>query len=98
MKKNKIVENTIGISAILVLIVGMGTAFAEEYHLTNSLPKHLEISQNDVIVSYDGKSIGKFSQQVTEENVREYTGIDILEIRLAILETLERILEVLFGK
>ena len=227
MKKNKIVENTLGISAILVLIVGVGTSFGEEYQFTNSLPKHLEISQNDVIVlknltnstidirhtgglfssgqlytngtwtgnmpyevggytwekfiensslpvdsgtiyikseiikptvtisgnhlegnvgnnaqnipvavttispkfeaesivvktssngdfetildldeigthdvivSHDGKSIGKFSQQVTEENVREYAGIDILEIRLAILETLERILEVLFGK
>ena len=57
-----------------------------------------EIGTHDVIVSHDGKSIGKFSQQVTEENVREYAGIDILEIRLAILETLERILEVLFGK
>ena len=227
MKKNKIVENTLGISAILVLIVGVGTSFGEEYQFTNSLPKHLEISQNDVIVlknltnstidirhtgglfssgqlytngtwtgnmpyevggytwekfiensslpvdsgtiyikseiikptvtisgnhlegnvgnnaqnipvavttispkfeaesivvktstngdfetildldeigthdviiSHDGKSIGKFSQQVTEENVREYAGIDILEIRLALLETLERILEVLFGK
>ena len=57
-----------------------------------------EIGTHDVIISHDGKSIGKFSQQVTEENVREYAGIDILEIRLAILETLERILEVLFGK
>jgi len=222
------VEKTIGISAILVLIVGVGTSFGEEYQFTNSLPKHLEIYQNDVIVlknltnstidlrhtgglfssgqlytngtwtgnmpyeagvyewtnvnvkegfestgtiiikdkvipqkptvtlsgnqlegnigsnsqnipvavttisptfqtnsiaiktssngdfqtildldeigthdvivSHDGKSIGKFSQQVTEENVREYAGIDILEIRLALLETLERILEVLFGK
>tara|TARA_Y100001934_G_scaffold617_1_gene782 strand:- start:25 stop:693 length:669 start_codon:yes stop_codon:yes gene_type:complete len=222
------VEKTIAISAILVLIVGVGTSFGEEYQFTNSLPKHLEIYQNDVIVlknltnstidlrhtgglfssgqlytngtwtgnmpyeagvyewtnvnvkegfestgtiiikdkvipqkptvtlsgnqlegnigsnsqnipvavttisptfqtnsiaiktssngdfetildldeigthdvivSHDGKSIGKFSQQVTEENVREYAGIDILEIRLAILETLERILEVLFGK
>ena len=221
-------DKTIGISAILVLIVGVGTSFGEEYQFTNSLPKHLEIYQNDVIVlknltnstidlrhtgglfssgqlytngtwtgnmpyeagvyewtnvnvkegfestgtiiikdkvipqkptvtlsgnqlegnigsnsqnipvavttisptfqtnsiaiktssngdfqtildldeigthdviiSHDGKSIGKFSQQVTEENVREYAGIDILEIRLAILETLERILEVLFGK
>ena len=221
-------EKTIAISAILVLIVGVGTSFGEEYQFTNSLPKHLEIYQNDVIVlknltnstidlrhtgglfssgqlytngtwtgnmpyeagvyewtnvnvkegfestgtiiikdkvipqkptvtltcnqlegnigsnsqnipvavttisptfqtnsiaiktssngdfetildldeigthdvivSHDGKSIGKFSQQVTEENVREYAGIDILEIRLAILETLERILEVLFGK
>lgn len=221
-------EKTIGISAILVLIVGVGTSFGEEYQFTNSLPKHLEIYQNDVIVlknltnstidlrhtgglfssgqlytngtwtgnmpyeagvyewtnvnvkegfestgtiiikdkvipqkptvtlsgnqlegnigsnsqnipvavttisptfqtnsiaiktssngdfqtildldeigthdviiSHDGKSIGKFSQQVTEENVREYAGIDILEIRLALLETLERILEVLFGK
>ena len=221
-------EKTIGISAILVLMVGVGTSFGEEYQFTNSLPKHLEIYQNDVIVlknltnstidlrhtgglfssgqlytngtwtgnmpyeagvyewtnvnvkegfestgtiiikdkvipqkptvtlsgnqlegnigsnsqnipvavttisptfqtnsiaiktssngdfqtildldeigthdviiSHDGKSIGKFSQQVTEENVREYAGIDILEIRLAILETLERILEVLFGK
>ena len=221
-------EKTIGISAILVLLVGVGTSFGEEYQFTNSLPKHLEIYQNDVIVlknltnstidlrhtgglfssgqlytngtwtgnmpyeagvyewtnvnvkegfestgtiiikdkvipqkptvtlsgnqlegnigsnsqnipvavttisptfqtnsiaiktssngdfqtildldeigthdviiSHDGKSIGKFSQQVTEENVREYAGIDILEIRLAILETLERILEVLFGK
>ena len=221
-------EKTIGISAILVLLVGVGTSFGEEYQFTNSLPKHLEIYQNDVIVlknltnstidlrhtgglfssgqlytngtwtgnmpyeagvyewtnvnvkegfestgtiiikdkvipqkptvtlsgnqlegnigsnsqnipvavttisptfqtnsiaiktssngdfqtildldeigthdviiSHDGKSIGKFSQQVTEENVREYAGIDILEIRLALLETLERILEVLFGK
>ena len=221
-------EKTIGISAILVLMVGVGTSFGEEYQFTNSLPKHLEIYQNDVIVlknltnstidlrhtgglfssgqlytngtwtgnmpyeagvyewtnvnvkegfestgtiiikdkvipqkptvtlsgnqlegnigsnsqnipvavttisptfqtnsiaiktssngdfqtildldeigthdviiSHDGKSIGKFSQQVTEENVREYAGIDILEIRLAILQTLERILEVLFGK
>ena len=57
-----------------------------------------EIGTHDVIISHDGKSIGKFSQQVTEENVREYAGIDILEIRLALLETLERILEVLFGK
>tara|TARA_B100000676_G_scaffold230652_1_gene229217 strand:- start:112 stop:792 length:681 start_codon:yes stop_codon:yes gene_type:complete len=226
MMKSKFIENALGITAIVVLIVGVGTSFGEEYHFTNSLPANLEIKQNDtivlknltnstivirhtegifsssigtngtwtgnfpydvgeypwkkfienssipvdsgtiyikseiieptvtisgnhlegnvgnnsqnipvavttispkfeaesivvktstngdfetildldeigthdVIVSHDGKSIGKFSQQVTEENVREYAGIDILEIRLAILETLERILEVLFGK
>ena len=57
-----------------------------------------EVGTHDVIVSYDGKSIGKFSQEVTEEGVREYAGIDILELRLSILETLERILEIVFGK
>ena len=57
-----------------------------------------EVGTHDVIVSYDGKSIGKFSQEVTEKGVREYAGIDILELRLALLETLERILEIIFGK
>jgi len=57
-----------------------------------------EIGTHDVIVSYDGKSIGKFSQQVTEENVREYAGVDILELRLSLLQTLENILEIIFGK
>ena len=57
-----------------------------------------EIGTHDVIVSYDGKSIGKFSQQVTEENVREYAGVDILELRLSLLQTLESILEIIFGK
>ena len=57
-----------------------------------------EVGTHDVIVSYDGKSIGKFSQEVTEEGVREYAGIDILELRLSILETLENILEIIFGK
>ena len=57
-----------------------------------------EVGTHDVIVSYDGKSIGKFSQEVTEEGVREYAGIDILELRLSLLETLERILEIIFGK
>ena len=57
-----------------------------------------EVGTHDVIVSYDGKSIGKFSQEVTEDGVREYAGIDILELRLSILETLERILEIIFGK
>ena len=57
-----------------------------------------EVGTHDVIVSYDGKSIGKFSQQVTEEGVREYAGVDILELRLSLLETLERILEIIFGK
>ena len=31
-----------------------------------------EVGTHDVIVSYDGKSIGKFSQEVTEEGVGEY--------------------------
>ena len=57
-----------------------------------------EIGTHDIIVSYDGKSIGKFSQQVTEESVSEYAGVDILELRLSLLETLERILEIIFGK
>ena len=57
-----------------------------------------EVGTHDVIVSYDGKSIGKFSQQVTEEGAREYAGVDILELRLSLLETLERILEIIFGK
>ena len=57
-----------------------------------------EVGTHDVIVSYDGKSIGKFSQEVTEEGVSEYAGIDILELRLSLLETLERILEIIFGK
>ncbi len=57
-----------------------------------------EVGTHDVIVSYDGKSIGRFSQEVTEEGVREHAGIDILELRLSILETLERILEIIFGK
>ena len=57
-----------------------------------------EIGTHDVIVSYDGKSIGKFSQLVTEENVREYAGVDILELRLSLLQTLESILEIIFGK
>ena len=57
-----------------------------------------EVGTHDIIISYDGKSIGKFSQEVTEEGVREYAGIDILELRLSILETLERILEIVFGK
>tara|TARA_Y100001936_G_scaffold160740_1_gene157057 strand:- start:216 stop:944 length:729 start_codon:yes stop_codon:yes gene_type:complete len=57
-----------------------------------------EIGTHDIIVSYDGKSIGKFSQQVTEESISEYAGVDILELRLSLLETLERILEIIFGK
>tara|TARA_Y100001960_G_scaffold318913_1_gene389464 strand:- start:387 stop:1103 length:717 start_codon:yes stop_codon:yes gene_type:complete len=57
-----------------------------------------EVGTHDVIVSYDGKSIGKFSQEVTEDGVREYAGVDILELRLSLLETLERILEIIFGK
>ena len=57
-----------------------------------------EVGTHDIIISYDGKSIGKFSQEVTEEGVREYAGIDILELRLSILETLENILEIIFGK
>ena len=57
-----------------------------------------EVGTHDIIISYDGKSIGKFSQEVTEEGVREYAGIDILELRLSLLETLERILEIIFGK
>jgi hypothetical protein len=57
-----------------------------------------EVGTHDIIISYDGKSIGKFSQEVTEEGVREYAGIDILELRLSILETLENILEIVFGK
>ena len=57
-----------------------------------------EVGTHDIIISYDLKSIGKFSQEVTEEGVREYAGIDILELRLSILETLENILEIIFGK
>ena len=57
-----------------------------------------EVGTHDIIISYDGKSIGKFSQEVTEAGVREYAGIDILELRLSILETLENILEIIFGK
>ena len=57
-----------------------------------------EVGTHDIIISYNGKSIGKFSQEVTEEGVREYAGIDILELRLSILETLENILEIIFGK
>ena len=57
-----------------------------------------EVGTHDVIISYDGKSIGKFSQEVTEEGIREYAGVDILELRLSILETLENILEIIFGK
>ena len=57
-----------------------------------------EVGTHDIIISYDGRSIGKFSQEVTEEGVREYAGIDILELRLSILETLENILEIIFGK
>ena len=57
-----------------------------------------EVGTHDIIISYDGKSIGKFSQEVTEEGVREYAGVDILELRLSILETLENILEIIFGK
>ena len=49
MKKSKFVEYTFGISAILVLILGMGDAFAETYKFTNTLPNYLEIEQNDVI-------------------------------------------------
>ena len=57
-----------------------------------------EVGTHDIIISYNGKSIGKFSQEVTEEGVREYAGVDILELRLSILETLENILEIIFGK
>ena len=57
-----------------------------------------EVGTHDIIISYDGRSIGKFSQEVTEEGVREYAGIDILELRLSILETLENILEIIFCK
>ena len=57
-----------------------------------------EVGTHDIIISYDGKSSGKFSQEVTDEGVREYAGMDILELRLSILETLENILEIIFGK
>jgi len=57
-----------------------------------------EVGTHDVIVSYDGKSIGKFSQEVTKDGIKEYAGVDILEIRLSLLQTLERILEIIFGK
>ena len=49
MRKSKFVEYAFGISAILVLILGMGNAFAETYEFTNTLPNYLEIKQNDVI-------------------------------------------------
>ena len=49
MKKSKFVEYAFGISAILVLILGVGDAFAETYEFTNTLPNYLEIKQNDVI-------------------------------------------------
>ena len=57
-----------------------------------------EVGTHDVIVSYNGKSIGKFSQEVTKEGIREYAGVDILELRLSLLQTLERILEIIYGK
>ena len=57
-----------------------------------------EVGTHDVIVSYNGKSIGKFSQEVTKEGIREYAGVDILELRLSLLQTLESILEIIFGK
>ncbi len=43
MKKSKFVEYAFGISAILVLILGVGDAFAETYEFTNTLPNYLEI-------------------------------------------------------
>ena len=49
MRKSKFVEYAFGISAILVLILGMGNAFAETYEFTNTLPNYLEIEQNDII-------------------------------------------------
>ena len=49
MRKSKFVEYAFGISAILVLILGMGNAFAETYEFTNTLPNYLEIKQNDMI-------------------------------------------------
>ena len=49
MRKSKFVEYAFGISAILVLILGMGNAFAETYEFTNTLPNYLEIKQNDII-------------------------------------------------
>ena len=49
MRKSKFVEYAFGISAILVLILGMGNVFAETYEFTNTLPNYLEIKQNDII-------------------------------------------------
>ena len=49
MRKSKFVEYAFGSSAILVLILGMGNAFAETYEFTNTLPNYLEIEQNDII-------------------------------------------------
>ena len=36
-----------------------------------------EVGTHDIIISYDGRSIGKFSQEVTEEGVRELSLIHI---------------------
>ena len=57
-----------------------------------------EVGTHDIIVSYDGEVIGKISKQITQEEVNSSAGIDILQLRLSLLETLERILEIIFGK
>ena len=49
MQKSKFLENTIQISSLLVLIIGVGTAFGEQHNYTNTLPNYLEIEQGDVI-------------------------------------------------
>ena len=57
-----------------------------------------ETGTHEIIVSYNGKTIDKISHQVTDESALEYAETDVLSIRLAILQTLGHILEVLFGK
>ena len=66
MQKSKFLENTIQISSLLVLIIGVGTAFGEQHNYTNTLPNYLEIEQGDVIfltaVTRDGKSLDVFGR------------------------------------
>ena len=65
--------------------------FTTELNLT-------EPGNYEIFVSYNGTTIKKLSLDVTDEQVSKQVGIDILKLRLSILETLERILEIVFGK
>ena len=58
----------------------------------------IEVGDYEIIVSYNGNTVGMISHNVTEESLSEYAEADILSLRLSILETLKQILVVLFGK
>ena len=58
----------------------------------------VETGNYEIIVSYNGETIGKISHDVSEKSALEYAETDVLSLRLSILQTLEQILEVLLGK